>query len=184
MRQTKSLPSPTVAALVDGSLQVVTSPCWEMALPDVISTNLSPGAWTLTPALHLVHTLVSSQVASAFPVLRAGRQTAMTVQRLPHGTDFEATAIRLSSGPWICSPPRSFLPWHLRAPGSRDFYVRAYRSSLPRCAADMLAVRIEQLTARGLSPRQTRGLVGRSRNTRFRWRVRLTGSGLAPDGSQ
>jgi hypothetical protein len=140
MRQTKSLPSPTVAALVDGSLQVVASPCWEMALPDVISTSLSPGAWTLTPALHMVHVPVSSHVASAFPVLRTGRQSAMTVQRLPHGTDFGATAIRLPSGPWICLPPRSFLPPHLSVPGSRGFYVRASRSSLPHCAADMLAV--------------------------------------------
>jgi hypothetical protein len=140
MRQTKSLPSPTVAALVDGSLQVVASPCWEMALPDVISTSLSPGAWTLTPALHMVHVPVSSHVASAFPVLRTGRQSAMTVQRLPHGTDFGATAIRLPSGPWICLPPRSFLPPHRSVPGSRGFYVRASRSSLPHCAADMLAV--------------------------------------------
>jgi len=31
MRQTKSLPSPTVTASVDGSSQVAASPCWEMA---------------------------------------------------------------------------------------------------------------------------------------------------------
>jgi hypothetical protein len=29
-----------------GSLQVATSPCWALALPDVISANLSPRAWT------------------------------------------------------------------------------------------------------------------------------------------
>ena len=38
MRQTKILPPPTVDALVGESLQVVVSPCWKMALPDVIST--------------------------------------------------------------------------------------------------------------------------------------------------
>ena len=37
-------------------------------------------------------------------------------------------------------------------PGSRGLYVHAYLSSLPPRAVDMLAVRIEQLTAWGLSP--------------------------------
>ena len=40
----------------------------------------------------------------------------------------------------------------LGTPGSRGFYVHAYLGSLPPRAVDMLAVRIEQLTARGLSP--------------------------------
>ena len=35
--------------LARGSLQVAASPCWESALPDVISASLSPGAWTPTP---------------------------------------------------------------------------------------------------------------------------------------
>ena len=46
--------------------------------------------------------------------------------------------------------------------GSRDFYVHAYLGLLPRRAVDMLAVRIEQLTAEGLSPSKIRGLAGRS----------------------
>ena len=46
--------------------------------------------------------------------------------------------------------------------GGRDFYVHAYLGSLPPRAVDMLAVRIEQLTAEGLSPPKTRGLAGRS----------------------
>ena len=40
-----------------------------------------------------------------------------------------------------------------------DFYVRARHALLPPHAPDMLAVRNRQLTARGLSPRQTRSLV-------------------------
>jgi hypothetical protein len=36
--------------------------------------------------------------------------------------------------------------------GSREFQVHAYLDSLPHRAVDMLAVRIEQLTAEGLSP--------------------------------
>lgn len=46
--------------------------------------------------------------------------------------------------------------------GSRDFYVHAKLGSLPPRAVDMLAVRIEQLTAEGLSPSKIRGLAGRS----------------------
>ena len=48
MRQTKTLPLPSVS-LYSKSLQVVASPCWELALPDVISASPSLGAWTLTP---------------------------------------------------------------------------------------------------------------------------------------
>jgi len=48
MRQTKTLPLPSVS-LYSESLQVVASPCWELALPDVISASPSLGAWTLTP---------------------------------------------------------------------------------------------------------------------------------------
>jgi hypothetical protein len=46
--------------------------------------------------------------------------------------------------------------------GGRDFYVHAYLGSLPPRAVDTLAVRIEQLTAEGLSPSKIRGLAGRS----------------------
>ena len=46
--------------------------------------------------------------------------------------------------------------------GGHGFYVRAEHTSLPTDASDMLALRTGQLRARGLSPRKTRGLVGRS----------------------
>ena len=78
MRQTKTLPLPTVATLVSGSLQVAARPCWVMALPDVISADLSPDAWTPTPAAPMVHLLVSSHGTSAFPTLGPGRRSAMS----------------------------------------------------------------------------------------------------------
>ena len=55
-------------------------------------------------------------------------------------------------------------PTHRLPPtlGSRGFYVHAYLGSLFPRAVDMLAVRIEQLTAEGLSPSKTRGPAGRS----------------------
>ncbi len=49
MRQTKSLPPPSALASLDRSLQVAARPCWEMALPDVISANPSQHARSLTP---------------------------------------------------------------------------------------------------------------------------------------
>ena len=49
MRQTNSLPLTSALTSLSGSLQVAASPCWESALPDVISASLSPGAWTPTP---------------------------------------------------------------------------------------------------------------------------------------
>ncbi len=52
--------------------------------------------------------------------------------------------------------------------GGHGFYVRAEHTPLPTHASDMLALRTGQLRARGLSPRKTRGLVGRSdRNFHF-----------------
>jgi hypothetical protein len=46
--------------------------------------------------------------------------------------------------------------------GSRGFYVPAYLGLLPPRAGDMLAARIGQLTAWGLSPHKIHGLAGRS----------------------
>jgi hypothetical protein len=43
---------------------------------------------------------------------------------------------------------------------SRDFYIRAYRASLPPHAPDMLSVRYRQLTEKGLSPFKICSLVG------------------------
>lgn len=45
-------------------------------------------------------------------------------------------------------------------PGSCGFSFRAHHESLPPRVPNMLAVRIGQLTARGLAPRKTRSLVG------------------------
>lgn len=49
------------------SLQVVTSPCWMVVLPDVISAGLSLDAWPYTPASPPVPLPVSSQRTPAFP---------------------------------------------------------------------------------------------------------------------
>ena len=55
------------------SLQVVISPCWKLALPDVVSANLSLDAWILTPVVFTVHLIVSSCKSSAFPEKSPGQ---------------------------------------------------------------------------------------------------------------
>ena len=59
----------------DRSLQVVVTPCCQMALPDVISANLSLRARTPTPAALVVHTPVTSHKTSAFPEMPPGRRS-------------------------------------------------------------------------------------------------------------
>ena len=104
------------------------------------SANLSPRAWTSTPAAPVVHLPVSSHKTSAFPPLGQDRRSTTSVQRFQYGLDFGAAVILLCSGPQVCSPSRSLLPQHSKVPGSHDFYVRAYHGLLPPRAADMLAV--------------------------------------------
>ena len=166
MRQTPSLPSPTVCALADGSWQVAASPCWERVLPDVVSTHLSPGAWALTPALPVVLLPVSSHGTTAFPMLQLGRHNAIShtatsvrdpISRLQPFLYVQAPGFARHSR---SLPPRRLLPRH----SGRGFYFRAEHGSLPSRASDMLTVRTGQLTAWGLSPHKMRGLVGRSCN--------------------
>jgi hypothetical protein len=76
MRQTKTLSRPQFVALCHESLQVAARPCWELALPDVISSIF---IWVLGPVPRRaspVLSLVSSRKTSASPkskkVRRAG----------------------------------------------------------------------------------------------------------------
>jgi hypothetical protein len=54
-------------ALNGWSLPVAVSPGWQRDVPDLISADPSPDAWTPTPAVPKVHVLVSSLRAAAFP---------------------------------------------------------------------------------------------------------------------
>jgi hypothetical protein len=74
---------------------------------------------------------------------------------------FGAAAISSCSGPPVCLPPRWLPPPRpFQASGSRGFYFWAPHSSLPPRGPDMLAVRIEQLTAGRLALPKIRSLVG------------------------
>ena len=88
MRQSQTLPPPTVSALVSGSLSVAASPDWERDLPDVISAELSPRVWTPTPVAPEVHLPVSSLRALAFPTMSMVRRVTTPRKRLHSGGRF------------------------------------------------------------------------------------------------
>ena len=92
-----------------------------------------------------------------------GYHNSSASKRLHAGPQFRGRRHYLRSGLQVCLPPRSSPPLPLtmrsRAQGGRGVYIRAERDSLPPHASNMLAVRIGQLTARGLPPRKTRSLV-------------------------
>jgi hypothetical protein len=95
MRQAKTLPQPQFVALCHESLQVAAYPCWELALPDVISSIF---LWVLGPVPRRaspVRLLVSSRTTSASPqskqVRRAG--TSITIATSMMATFFGAAVI-------------------------------------------------------------------------------------------
>ncbi len=67
MRQTKTLPRPRFVVLYPGSLQVAVSPCWELALPNVISTVCVEALGPIPRRVRPVHLPASSRTASASP---------------------------------------------------------------------------------------------------------------------
>ncbi len=67
MRQTKTLPRPCFVGLYPGSSQVAVSPCWELALPDVISTVCVEALGPIPRRVHPVHLPASSRTTSASP---------------------------------------------------------------------------------------------------------------------
>ena len=72
MRQTTTL-RPAPVSLAEQSSQVAASPCWVMALPDVIPADLSLDAWIPPATVYRVHLPASSPVSAAFPKVLVGR---------------------------------------------------------------------------------------------------------------
>ena len=137
---------PSALASCKKSPQVASSPCCHRDLPDVISANLSSDAWSLTTAVpRSAYTCFFLRVVG-LPPERSGSASRFYPRiRLLAGGVFEAADISLCSGLRVCSSPRSFLPLLKVPQGSRDFYIRAERASLPLHAPDMLAVRIQAI---------------------------------------
>ena len=142
-------------------MQVVTSPCCPRQLPDVISNSLFLDAGSPTPAVHRVLSPVSSTMSSAFPRGKVGRlPAAIPLETTSCGGIFEVADISLCSGLQVCSPPRSSLPLRILPQGSRGFYVRAERGSLPPRASDMLTARRQAIGGTGTCTPLDCGLVG------------------------
>src|ERR1700687_572169 len=140
---------PSALASCKKSSQVATSPCCHRDLPDVISADLSPDAWPPTTAVPRgAYTCFFFRVIGLPPERSGSASRFFPRIRLLAGGVFEAADISLCSGLRVCSSPRSFLPLHNVPQGSRDFYIRAERASLPLHAPDMLAVRIQALHRR------------------------------------
>src|ERR1039457_1569802 len=138
--------SPSALASCKKSSQVATSPCCPRDLPDVISANLSSDAWSPTTAVPRgAYTCFFLRVIGLPPERSGSASRFFPRIRLLAGGVFEAADISLCSGLRVCSSPRSFLPLHQVPQGSRDFYIRAERASLPPHAPDMLAVRIQAI---------------------------------------
>src|SRR5215472_1581372 len=82
------------------------------------------------------------------------------LKRLRAGEGFEVADISLCSGLQVCLPPRSSLPLRKLPQGSRGFYVRAKRGSLPPRASDMLTARRQAIGGAGTCTPLDCGLVG------------------------
>jgi hypothetical protein len=107
MRRTKSLPPISGTALYGGSLQVVASPCWELAFPDVISASLSLDARTSVTAGRAVLLPVASQHDFGLPQGEMGRLSRIVpLSDFRAGVVFATAVIPLCSGLQVCLPPR------------------------------------------------------------------------------
>ena len=159
MRQTKTLPSPRFLGLSERSSQVVVSPCWEMALPDVISTICveSPGP--------IPRRVPSGANTRFFPedigLTLRGRSLAR--ETTPCITTSQGTLISgLQSftnvqAPQLARPPGCSHRWHRQ--GGQALYttqdLRRYRTQV----VASLRTRIGQLVRRDFHPQDCR-LVG------------------------
>jgi hypothetical protein len=141
-------------------LQVVTSPCCPRQLPDVISNSLFLDAGSPTPAVHRVLAPVSSTVPSAFPKGKVGRLPAVSrLKRLRAGGFSRLQIFRYVPASKFARPPDR--PYRCELPqGSRGFYVRAERGSLPPRVSDMLTARRQAIGGTGTCTPLDCGLVG------------------------
>jgi len=153
MRQTKTLP-PAPVPFADESLQVVASPCWEMALPDVISEFLVQVLGPIPRDVLLVHSPVSSQETPASHLVARVSHIACSRQcSFSRGAVFEATVIRLCSGPCTRSASRLHPPQDRTAiSGGQALYTTQNSVGyLPRAVAS-LRTRFWAIGTAGLSP--------------------------------
>ncbi len=153
MRQTKFLP-PVPVPFADGSLQVVANPCWEMALPDVISEFLVQVLGPIPRDVLLVHIPVSSQETPASHLVERVSHIACSRQcSFSRGAVFEAAVIHSCSGPCTRSASRLHPPRDRTSiSGGQALYTTQNSvGCLPRAVAS-LRTRLRAIGTAGLSP--------------------------------
>jgi hypothetical protein len=153
MRQTKTLP-PVPVPFADGSLQVVANPCWEMALPDVISRFLVQVLGPIPRDVLLVHSPVSSQETPASHLVARVSHIACSRQcSFSRGAVFEAAVIHSCSGPCTRSASRLHPPQDRPSilGGQALYTTQNSVGYLPRAVAS-LRTRFRAIDTAGLSP--------------------------------
>jgi hypothetical protein len=172
MRQTKSLHVPSVVPLNTWSLQVVASPCWKMALPDIISATLVQVLGPIPRRDLRVLIPVSSPETLASPHRKQVRLTIISLHsNFNREPSFEATVIRLPSGSctrlalrllppqWLCvhQAARPFTPRIARPVTSYGMW-RHYMTNMGNCHGWSLTSWVEALSA---APSRIRFLLNR-----------------------
>jgi len=136
-----------------GSVQVVVSPCWQMARPGVISAVLVEVPGPLPRGVPSVHLLVSSQRASASPHSPQVRHTqTISAMQLQQRKDFGAAVIPLCSGSHTCKTSRLHLPRWPIAPEQPGPLPHAMDMWLPIMNCDIATCPNRALDTVGLSP--------------------------------
>ena len=115
------------APAADGTFSTLFCESFLRCLSPYHGGSLSALAWFFPSVFGLPHV----DAGSAFPLLSANA--------IFRGLVIEVAAISLCSGLTACLPPRSLLPLRVNPQGSRGFYIRAERASLPSHASDMLS---------------------------------------------
>jgi hypothetical protein len=152
MRQTIPLPAPPVSRCAPGSLQVVASPCWQMALPDIISATLVQALGPIPRRAPRLRSSIPSPRTPASPhgkrVRRAGLSPPGSFRGEPY---FVAAVIRSPSGSCTRSAPRLLRPQRTRAgPPGLSHHASPGRLPAPGCGVASRSTWTTDVT--GLSP--------------------------------
>jgi hypothetical protein len=102
-------------ALCAGSLQVAASPCWEMALPDIISATLVQALGPIPRRAPRLLTSIPSPRTPAFTDGKTVGRADLPPQQLRRGADIGASVIRSPSGSCTRLAPRLLRPQRLSA---------------------------------------------------------------------
>ncbi len=135
MRQTTPLPAPPVFPLCARSLQVVASPCWAMALPDIISATLVQVLGPIPRRAPRLHLSIPSPRTPASPHGKRVRRADLS----PHGSFrgepyFVAAVIRSPSGSCTRSASRLLRPQRASAgPPGLSHHASPGRLPEPGC---------------------------------------------------